>query len=95
MAAEQLYELSPTHVRDVVRALIDAIKSAPDMFSGQPHQWPRYHAAEILGEIGAPAEVALPTLIEAEKGDSDEVVRGRAKAARQKIEKALASPQTR
>ena len=93
LASQQLWELGRSRTPDVIAALVDVIKSVPDTDNGLVNQWPRAHAAEILGKMGAEAKAALPTLVETETGDDDEWVRKVAKEAREKIEKALATPQ--
>ena len=94
MAAQQLWELGHACSQQVVETLIELVKSKPfvQYQNDEPGHWHRWRAAEILGELGAEAETALPVLLEAERSDGDEQLKKlgtSAKTAREKIEKAL------
>ncbi len=89
-AAQELRTFDPTRTREVIATLVDVIKSQPEVQQGQANHGPRWHAAQLLGEMGAEAKEALPILAEAESDQGHEWVREAAKEARQKIEAALA-----
>jgi hypothetical protein len=90
LAAEQLWELDHSRREEVTQGRLAVIGSAPEVRQfGQLSHGGRWGAAEALGRMGADAATALPVLSAVAKDDADEWMRRYARAACERIERAV------
>lgn len=100
-SANELRKFDPSYTAVVIQNLIDLVESPPASVSGRPNLGPRWQAMDALAEIGAEAQAALPILLDAQTEEflafgklmdrENEISRQRAKAAYDKIQRALPS----